>query len=112
MRAMPSNDSLGCKGGRIWKQVGNDDFVDVGPVTDSCNCNVKMRQFSGRPISMDTLQKAMDSAMKIGGIVRCDTNGNITIVPPPQSGTVFIGETTTDTIRDKKGRITAIIHDN
>lgn len=41
MRAMPTNDTLGCKDGRIWRQVGNDDFVDIGPITDSCNCNPK-----------------------------------------------------------------------
>lgn len=39
MRAMPGNDTLGCKEGYIWKQVGDDDWVAIGPKTDSCNCN-------------------------------------------------------------------------
>lgn len=41
MRAMDDHDELGCKNGRIWKQVSDDDWVDIGPVTDSCNCNRK-----------------------------------------------------------------------
>lgn len=64
MRAIttkPYNDSLGCKKGHLWRLVKDDEWVDIGPVTDSCNCNYIDHH---PPL---TLMQWMDSASKHPG---------------------------------------------
>jgi hypothetical protein len=42
MRALttkPDHEDIGCKNGHLWKQIGYDDWIDIGVVTKKCNCN-------------------------------------------------------------------------
>lgn len=88
MRAMTTNDALGCKDGRIWKQVGDNDWVDIGPITDSCNCYTKEKSFS-IPKGPYSNARVFDIGISDAGIYFHSAFGKEDTIAPDGTGVLY-----------------------